>query len=106
MSEVTKSAIWAFGLNVPVSLLGLWGGWGLLHNGNIILLLPFLPAIGALMLFDSTGPLPINSDALILTLSVGAQILGYFVGVLAVRRVYEKTIGEKWRHTQKKHFWE
>ena len=99
---MTKSAIWSLGISVPVSLFGMWAGPGIIHFDSPLFFLPFLPAIGVLMLFGSTGPLPINSEAIILTLSFMAQILGYFVGVLAVRTVYDKTLGK----TQKKHFWE
>lgn len=91
MREVTKSAVWALGISIPVSLFGVFAIWGLIHNGGFITFIPFLPAIGVLMLFGSDGPFPTNSDAFIITMAFIAQFLGYFVVILAVRAIYQRT---------------
>jgi hypothetical protein len=89
MREVTKSAVWALGISGPVSLFGAWGAMGLLH-GSYAALIPFLPAIIVLYLCGSTGPFPVNSDAVILTIAFIAQFLAYFVVVLGVRAVHQR----------------
>jgi hypothetical protein len=91
MREVAKSAVWALGISIPVSLFGLFALWGLIHNGGFIAFIPFLPAIGVLMLFGSDGPFPTDSNALIMIMAFSAQFLGYFVVILAVRALYQKT---------------
>ena len=100
MREVTKSAVWALGTSVPVSLFGLWGAWGLIHNGGVIAFVPFLPAIGVFMLFGSTGPFPTSSDAVIVTMAFIAQFLGYFVVVHGVRTVHKNIRRKKERPSQ------
>jgi hypothetical protein len=55
MRDAIRSAIWALGISLPVSLAGVWMSFGLAHMDSFIALIPFLPAVGVLMLFDSTG---------------------------------------------------
>jgi hypothetical protein len=90
MRDAISSAIWSLGISLPVSLAGVWMSFGLAPMGSFIALIPFLPAVGVLMLFDSTGPFPISSEWQIMAIGLLAQFLGYFVVIHSIRVLRRK----------------
>jgi hypothetical protein len=88
-SDVRKSALWAL-LSIPISLIGLFSGYGLMH-ASLIWLVPFYPAfIAVALLGGPEGGLP---GWLLGIAAFTAQYLAYFLFAFIIYKL-KKTRAE------------
>ena len=79
-----RSAFWAAVVSIPLCFLGASSSMGLAHSGGPLLLL-FLPVLPVLFLFGSGGYFGEAPDWLFYTLAMGAEFLGAFFLIHAIR---------------------
>jgi hypothetical protein len=90
MNELTKSALWALAISLPISLLGAAVSMGLAHSTGLVFILTNILFAPFLLLSTIVGTYFRESinDTTFNVLALLSQFLGYFLVVVIVRAIY------------------
>ena len=86
---ISRSALWAAGISIPLSIWGASASMAIVHAGGPLLIL-FAPVIPVMLLFGSDGVFATAPDWLFNAFAVLAQFLGTFAVVHLVRWLRRK----------------